>query len=128
MTRVLIVDDDSSMRELLTQRLEDAGLAADAVAGGREALEALCRATADGEPYAAMVLDIIMPVIDGWQVLEAIRNNPLWDPMPVVVMSGHANGTYDLARVSDYGCFFVEKSGNFLDMISAALGRLVHAA
>ncbi|MGD9498426.1 MAG: response regulator [Armatimonadota bacterium] len=128
MARVLIVDDDPVMQELLRQKLEEAGLEGDSVGGGREALEALCRATAADEPYSAMVLDLIMPFVSGWQVLEAIRGNPLWSDMPVVVISGYANGTGDLARVSDYGCFFVEKQGNFLDMVCAALGRLVHAA
>ncbi len=128
MARVLVVDDECAVREVLLQSLEDAGFEAKAVGGGREALRELCRATADDEPYDAMVLDIIMPEIDGWQVLEAVNNNPLWDHMPVVVISGQANGTGDVARVCDFGGFFVEKRGNFVEVISAALGRLLPAA
>ena len=128
MSRVLVVDDDPAVRELLVQSLQDAGLDADAVDSGRQALEALCRATAADRPYAAMVLDIIMPDVDGWQVLEATKSNPLWRDMAVLVVTGHANGTDDVARVSDYDGFYVEKSGNFLEVISAALGRLLNAA
>ncbi|NLO06380.1 MAG: response regulator [candidate division WS1 bacterium] len=128
MAKVLVVDDDQSVREVLVQTLQDAGFEADAEAGGRRALTALCRATAQDEPYDAMVLDIIMPGVDGWQVLEAIRSNPLWQDMPVLVISGLVNGAGEVARVSDYDSFFVEKSGNFVDVIKTALGRLVNAA
>lgn len=128
MARVLIVDDDMTVRELLGQALEDAGLEADCVDGGRAALVAMCRATAEGKPYDAMVLDIIMPDVNGWRVLEAIRSNPLWADMPVVVMSGYANDSDDVARISSYDGFYVEKSKNFLEVIASALGRLVDAA
>ncbi len=128
MARILVVDDDASVREVLIQSLEDADFEPHAVGSGRGALEALCQAVVDDEPYDAMVLDIIMPNIDGWQVLEAVRSNPLWDEMPVVVTSGYANGADDVARVSNHDGVYVEKSGNFVDVISAALGRLVEAA
>lgn len=128
MSRVLVVDDDVSIREVLVQALEDAEFEADAVEGGRSALKALCAATAEDNPYDAMVLDIIMPDVDGWKVLEAVKHNPLWRQMPVVVISGHANGTGDVARVSSYDGFFVEKSGNFVEVIKSALGRILQAA
>jgi CheY-like chemotaxis protein len=128
MSRVLVVDDDASIREVVVQALEDAGFEADAADSGRRGLKALCVACAEDSPYDAMVLDIIMPDVDGWQVLEAARHNPLWREMPVVVVSGHANGSGDVARVSSYDSFFVEKSGNFVDVIRMALARLLRAA
>ncbi|MGI5817666.1 MAG: response regulator [Armatimonadota bacterium] len=128
MSRVLVVDDEASIREVLVQALEDAGFEAEAAEGGREALKRLCAGTAEDSPYDAMVLDIIMPDVDGWQVLEAVKHNPLWREMPVVVVSGHANGAGDVARVSNYDGFFVEKSGNFVDVVRMALARLLRAA
>ena len=128
MARVLVVDDDSGVREIVGQALQDAHFEPTTVDSGRNAIKELCRATAADEPYDAMVIDIIMPDIDGWQVLEAVKSNPLWKRMPVVVISGHANGTGDVARVSDFDGFFVEKRGNFVDVISTALGRLLQAA
>lgn len=128
MSRVLVVDDDPSIREILVQSLEDEQFETDAVESGREALKALCGASAEDRPYDAMVLDIIMPDIDGWAVLEAVKHNPLWREMPVVVVSGHANGASDVARVSSYDGFFVEKSGNFVEIVRSALGRLLRAA
>jgi CheY-like chemotaxis protein len=69
-----------------------------------------------------------MPDVDGWQVLEAVKHNPLWRQMPVVVVSGQANGAGDVARVSSYDGFFVEKTGDFAEVIKTALGRLLCAA
>ncbi len=128
MASVLVVDDDVTMRELLSQTLEDAGFEVEAAASGRAALEALCRATAGGKFYDAIVLDIIMPEINGWRVLEAIKSNPLWEDLPVVVVSGYVKDAHDVARVSEFDGFFVEKTGNFLEVISSALGRILHAA
>ena len=128
MSRVLVVDDELSIREVLVQALEDAGFEAEAAEDGRRGLKMLCAATAEGNPFDAMILDIIMPDIDGWKVLEAVKHNPLWAEMPVGVISGHANGSGDVARVSSYDGFFVEKSGNFADVIKSALGRIIRAA
>jgi len=127
-SRVLVVDDDEAIREVLVQSLEDAQFETDAVGNGRGALKALCAASAEDRPYDAMVLDIIMPDVDGWDVLEAVKHNPLWREMPVVVVSGHTNGASDVARVSSYDGFFVEKSGNFVEIIRSALGRILQAA
>ncbi len=128
MSRVLVVDDEEGIREVVAQELDDAGFEVETAASGRAALEALCAATAEDEPYDAMVLDIIMPDIDGWKVLESVKHNPLWKRMPVVVISGNANGAGDVARVSSYDGFFVEKKGNFVEVIKTALGRLLQAA
>ena len=128
MSRVLVVDDEAAVREVLVQALEDAQFETHAVESGREALKELCAASAEDNPYDAMVLDIIMPDIDGWDVLEAVKHNPLWREMPVVVVSGHSSGAGDVARVSSYDGFFVEKSGNFVEVIKTALGRLLQAA
>lgn len=130
MARILVVDDDRAVREVLVQALEDSDsdFEVTSVESGRSALKELCRATAEDQPYDAMVLDIIMPDIDGWQVLEAVKSNALWKHIPVVVISGQSNGSGDVARVSDFDGFFVEKRGNFVEVISAALGRLLQAA
>jgi len=126
--RVLIADDDWGVRDMLTLALEGEGIEVDAVGSGREVLKALSRATVEDWMYDAMVLDIIMPGIDGWQVLEAIKANPLWSEVPVVVVSGVARTPTDIVRVSDYDSMFVEKQGNFLAAIRAVLGRLMDAA
>ena len=128
MPRVLVVDDQAPLREVLSMALETDGIEVVPAAGGEAALTELCRATAEADGYDAMVLDICMPDIDGWQVLEAVKSNPLWKDMTVIVVSGYANGAEEIARVCRYDGVYVEKNGSFLHVVRATLNRLVHAA
>jgi CheY-like chemotaxis protein len=65
--RILIVDDDAAIRTLLFTILRRRGLPVDTAKHGAEALERLgkCR-------YALMLLDLMMPVMNGWQVLDQV--------------------------------------------------------
>ena len=82
---VLIVDDDPRIRELLSTALGHRGLAADTASDGREAIAALRE-----KAYAVVLLDLMMPNVDGFQVIEWIRNNrAALSAAPVlIVMSG----------------------------------------
>ena len=79
--QVLVVDDERDVRELIGRVLELAGIEVAYAADGAEALQALRR---DARPDA-VVLDVQMPRVDGWAVLEAIRVDPLTKDIPVVL-------------------------------------------
>jgi two-component system OmpR family response regulator len=68
MTRILIVDDDPSIRELVRLFLQKEGLAVEEAVNGVDALERLERAKAD-----LIVLDIMMPKLDGWEFCRQVR-------------------------------------------------------
>ena len=94
---VLVVDDDATVRELVVRHLERAGFAAIAARGGQEGL----RLVRELRP-AAVTLDIMMPDLDGWTVLAAIKGDPELAGIPVVLMSivdqknrGYALGAAD---------------------------------
>jgi GAF domain-containing protein/DNA-binding response OmpR family regulator len=94
---ILVVDDDATVRELVVRHLERAGFAAVAARGGQEGL----RLVRELRP-AAVTLDIMMPDIDGWTVLAAIKGDPELSSIPVVLMSivdqknrGYALGAAD---------------------------------
>jgi len=94
---ILIVDDDATVRELVLRHLERAGFAAVAARGGQEGL----RLVRELRP-AAVTLDIMMPDLDGWTVLAAIKGDPELAGIPVVLMSivdqknrGYALGAAD---------------------------------
>ncbi len=70
--KILIVDDVLHNRFVLQKMMEPMGLV-HAVATGEEALEAVDMSLAQGEPYDLILLDILMPDMDGQQVLKAIR-------------------------------------------------------
>ncbi len=100
--RVLVVDDEASIRESLKDLLEDEGFLVGLAASGEEAVAWLQRYRAD-----CVLLDIWLPGIDGVETLARIRT---MDPdLPVIVMSGHA--TIDAAvETTRKGAFdFLEK-------------------
>jgi GAF domain-containing protein/DNA-binding response OmpR family regulator len=94
---ILVVDDDATARDLVERHLERSGFAVVAAPGGREGL----RLVRELRP-AAVTLDIMMPDIDGWTVLAAIKGDPELAGIPVVLMSivdqknrGYALGAAD---------------------------------
>ncbi len=103
MERILIVDDEESIRRSLEGILCDEGFETRIAADGEAALALLAREL----PPDLVLLDIAMPGRDGISVLEELRER--WPQLPVVMMSGH--GTIDTAvRSTRLGAFdFVEK-------------------
>jgi len=77
---VLVIDDDPTARELIANYLREAGLAVVTAAGGREGLK-----RAEELHPIAITLDVLMPDIDGWTVLAALRGNPELSNIPVVM-------------------------------------------
>jgi DNA-binding response OmpR family regulator len=80
---ILIVEDDFDIREALTQILEEEGYAVRGAANGREALDV---ATADSPP-SLIVLDLMMPVMNGWQFRAEQLKNARLAAVPVLVIS-----------------------------------------
>ena len=79
---ILIVDDEESIRDAVTDTLEYEGYRVVAAANGQQAL-AEVRATHPD----AIILDLMMPVMDGWTFLQECRADPLCDCTPVLVIS-----------------------------------------
>jgi CheY-like chemotaxis protein len=83
MARILIADDDPDVRESLRLLLELQGHSVDEARNGQEALHRLDT----GARPCVIVLDLMMPVMDGWQFRRAQLQNPLVASVPVVVIS-----------------------------------------
>ena len=104
MERVLIADDSFINRELLTAYLDDEYEVADAE-NGAEVLQELKK----HPETAILLLDLNMPVMDGFQVLEELKEQGVLAKMPVIVISGENNVEIE-SRVFDMGvCDFVHK-------------------
>lgn len=84
MVRVLAVDDEEPFRRLLKRELTRKGIYLETAANGAEALERLSQ-----EPYDVMLLDLVMPGIDGLEVLKKIKENP--SAPTVIVITGNAS-------------------------------------
>jgi CheY-like chemotaxis protein len=86
MAHILVVDDDSVIRELLVEVLEEeSGHHVIAASNGQEALEQLRHHTVD-----AIVCDINMPVMDGFELVRHVRANPNLESLPVLMISAAA--------------------------------------
>jgi DNA-binding response OmpR family regulator len=97
MARILVVDDEPEALGSIGRVLEDAGYAVTTASGGQEALEILSRDRPD-----LVVLDIIMPGMDGLEVCRRIRADPLLTRLPVIFLTARSRST-DIAQGLDIG-------------------------
>ena len=86
--RILIVDDEDMLRELLTEQLTEAGYAVCEASNGVEAIEVLKRLQAEQVRVDAVVLDMNMPKMDGAKAFAEIR--ALFPRMPILIVTGYA--------------------------------------
>jgi CheY-like chemotaxis protein len=80
---VLVIDDEESVREVLSRFLTRAGYEVRVAADGQQALQMVHSQS----PPDLIVLDLMMPVMSGFEVLSALRVNPEWTTIPVVVLT-----------------------------------------
>ena len=83
MTKVLVVDDDSDIRELLSDVLQARGYEVIQADGGSEALKKAVKDKPD-----LIILDVLMPEVDGFAVIKSLKENPETDKIPVVILTG----------------------------------------
>lgn len=125
MFRALIVDDDRDLREFMALRLEQLGVEIAQAANGQEALKAFCEASTEEQAFGVVLLDIAMPGIDGWEVLKALKANPLWANTPVIMVTGIATSAEDVARMSEYDVLYTDKGPDCVQFISSIVSRLM---
>jgi CheY-like chemotaxis protein len=104
---VLIVEDDADLREMMAQLLTLEGYHIDTAANGREALEYL-----NGAPRPDVILlDLMMPIMDGWEFRRRQQNDPALADVPVIVLTALDQAQ---ARANDLnGVDFLKKPLDF---------------
>ena len=95
MSTVLLIDDNDDLREIFSLFLGMKGHTVHTAPGGREAIELLNTVNPD-----IILLDIMMPGMDGWETLCAIKKNPVTRHLPVSMCSGKIP---DIEEVNRYG-------------------------
>jgi CheY-like chemotaxis protein len=128
MPRVLLVEDDPQLRQILAGELRTQGFRCEEAENGRVGLEKMCEATFRHDPFDCILLDIMMPEVDGWQVLEALKANPLWSRAKVIVLSGRTLSQREIAKATAMDCVHVQKRGSFLENVCQMLTRMLAPA
>jgi len=87
MNDILIVEDDDLLRDLLKIVLNEEGFEVQVCINGKEAMDVLEAAKLSGVLPSMIILDLTMPVVDGWQVAAWLDADPVLRDIPVVVTS-----------------------------------------
>ncbi|NEX63068.1 response regulator [Noviherbaspirillum galbum] len=111
---ILIIEDEPDLRETLKDLLEISGFKVLTAANGREGLE---RIQSAGEP-CLILLDLMMPVMNGWQFLEALQDERFLDYRTSIVVVSAAADTADVDK--KYGCVLMRKPVNIHELINLA--------
>ncbi len=100
---VLVVDDDPPTRRLAATWLEKAGFVVAHAGSGRECLDLV---GADPDRFSAVVLDVMMPGMDGFAVLEKLRASAETAAIPVLLLTAHANDDDSVLRGIEQGAAY----------------------
>lgn len=85
-THILVIDDDPNLLLLLTKMLARIGAKTTAASTATAGLDAL-----EKEPFDLLVLDLMLPDIDGYEVLSRLRQDPRFEKLPVLILSARAD-------------------------------------
>jgi CheY-like chemotaxis protein len=117
--RLLVVDDDPQVIDMVCQLLEETNFAVEGAEDGEVALEAIARQRPD-----AILLDLVMPRLDGFGVIEQLRQDPTHQNIPIVVLTAKTPTNDEVAHLKDHVSRVIHKQGLDRDTL---LQKLQHA-
>jgi DNA-binding response OmpR family regulator len=82
MKKILLIEDDAFLSDIYTTKLRESGLNVDVISDGEEALRKVKE-----QKYDLVLLDIVLPKMDGWDILKAIRSQPGLRDLKVIIIS-----------------------------------------
>lgn len=120
---ILVVEDHDDLRELMRRTLQQAGWSVEEAANGREALARL-----ETSVPRLIVLDLMMPEMDGFSFIEAIRQKPSWQSIPVIVVTAKDLTAEDRQRLNGYVQYIIRKGSRVRDELLQELGDRIAAS
>jgi CheY-like chemotaxis protein len=117
---ILLVDDDPGTLELLEETLRSAGYETESVSGGKRALEVL-----SSKLVSAVLLDLLMPDMDGFEVIRHIRQDPALRELPIFVMTGKNLKRDELAVLNRETQALFLKNGAWRQELIVEVGRVL---
>lgn len=119
---VLVVDDDADARAMMARRLQTTGIPVKEAVNGREALDSI-----RAERPVLILLDLMMPEVDGFEVLERLATDPTCHDIPVMVVTARDMADTDMLRLNRSVVELVRKRPAHVDQVLESVSRLVLA-
>ncbi|HEX5273391.1 MAG TPA: response regulator, partial [Gemmataceae bacterium] len=116
--RALVVEDDPDTARLVAATLREHGFGVRAAANGREGLERLAEATP-----SVIILDLMMPTMDGFAFLEQVQLDPLWSRIPIVILTAKTLEPSQFARLSRLSAAIITKGRGDTEQIIDTIRR-----
>ncbi len=116
--RILVVDDEDSVRKVMSQVLQDEGFAVTEAANGKQALECMQK-----DLYSLVITDIVMPEMTGLELLEKIKDQS--PETQVIIITSHASLETAISAMRHGAYDYLFKPFKDLDLISAAANRAI---
>jgi signal transduction histidine kinase/DNA-binding response OmpR family regulator len=120
---VLVVDDDAAVRQLFRRMLEAEGYSVVEAVNGRAALDRL----REGSP-SVILLDLMMPEMDGFEVVTELRRHEAWRAIPVIVVTARDLSADDRERLNGYVQKILQKGTHGRERLLAEVRDLVAAS
>jgi PAS domain S-box-containing protein len=117
---VLVIDDDPDVRAMVKATIDDVGMKATTVANGQAALDWLA-----SHPQPALVLlDLMMPKMDGFEFLERVRQNPHYVDLPIVVLTAKELTDNERSYLAERTLLVLSKSAQPISKLGFALAAI----
>jgi len=122
MPRVLLVEDNEMNRDMLSRRLRKKGFEVDMALDGAQGVE-MARSGA----YDIVLMDMSLPVIDGWEATRQLRATPETQAIPIIALTAHAMSG-DRDRAMDAGCSDYDTKPVEIDRLLLKMNTLLGGA
>jgi PAS domain S-box-containing protein len=119
-SEILLVDDDPKSLEMLEETLRSAGYETQSVRSGARALEVL-----SSKVVSAVLLDLMMPGMDGFEVIEHVRGQATLADLPILVMTAKTLAPEEIALLSRETQALFQKNGTWQQQLVAEVARVV---
>jgi CheY-like chemotaxis protein len=122
MSRVLLVEDNEMNRDMLSRRLRKKGFEVDMALDGAQGVE-----MARGGSYDIVLMDMSLPVIDGWEATRQLRAAPETQTIPIIALTAHAMSG-DRDKAMDAGCSDYDTKPVEIDRLLLKMNTLLGVA
>jgi DNA-binding response OmpR family regulator len=119
--RVIVVDDDKEVQEIVTFALSRNGFEVAVASNGQQLQDVLATSTPD-----LIILDVMMPGLDGYQIFGSLRKNAATQHVPIIIMTAHAENIYERISLDLGAAVHITKPFHPLELVGR-VQRLLQA-